>query len=1388
MKKKYSKVVLRIISIMLVFIFVCQISISVQATPVVQNVNGLTVKNELVYSRNSGEQEIDPNLKINGSGYLSKATVKITENYNSNTDSLKCTYDSDNSWWYGWGLDRNFDTSTGVFTISGWATIGTYQAILRSMKFVSTADTGSRKIVFSIGEVDSSRTDAQPSIDGQVYYYPGTGHYYQFFRNYMDHHYFYGSDMGFITGKTAASMATAKSFNGYNGYLATVTSQGENDFLFSLVPSGYAGWISGTSADTPGVWRYDSGPEEGIQFSAEQESINGRYTNWNSGTTDSDKDNYIILGADNSSFWKATSEDPSMYNVGFFVEYGVNPIEKEMSGTVDVAIEDIPSSPSAVSVLPQNEALNVGWNAPMTSGGGTLLGYDIYANGVKKNTEIITGNAYKITGLENGTKYEITVTAVNGAGESLPSESVQGIPYTVPDKVDAPSVARGDGKLTVRWTVPFDGGSAITGYNVYLDGKKHNTTPIVTKPEYVIENLSNFQSHAINVSAINIAGEGEKSGETVKAASVKGEESSYIISSKGQYNPSTEKLSVDVILKYAKADAGAWGLSFDTDILRNGMFTKSNNIDSIEENELSYSVHDGYHTFRWYAINGAVDGTGQDGIKLGTYTFDISQDDYEKKLCYNSIEVKKWTETSEFTGLGGDDTALNNEIWSATESRYNIIPVADSTQSVALPEPVYTLFDYDNGDKSVVTFDISNAVDSNKIQGATISVTGEATATMTTNGNGVTYNAFKNGSYNYTITATGYATKTGTFRVSNINKSVKEKLFNKYRVDWNIANGKIEDEEKGESTVTHGEAYSFQITANEGRNMVAPNVMVGGRILSSSEFTFSSETGIGTIPANVVTGNIIISAILTIKTYKVTATSGDNGSVQKDYEYAQTGTVEQTGIEHGSNSTQFIFKANEGFEIDKVKVDGEEQSVSDNSLEYVYTFPSVTAAGSIEVTFKEFKGTVTFNVTDVNTGNPIENASIRIEKYDYCWYDINPDITVITLKTDSQGRASSDEIANSSYGYTITKSGYATYGGMFGMYNQNQNIDISLDTKYPVNWYVNNGTINDLSYNWDTKANIGENYTFQIKANEGYAMDYFSTYIWDLREKPMLRIGWEDYTDSPKYTFDKTTGIATIDKSLIIGYVYINADLAKQKFMVRATSGQNGTVTKGSGNATTGDVNEQVEYGNNSSQFVFNAKSGYEIASVKINGEPHAIAEDITSYTYTAEAVKEAKTIVVTYKVLTYKVQGLVNYVKRSIASTSDKGTVKFKKSTGATVLADFVQDKTQGRFIAELEPGTYTLEVSKDGYTKYEITGIPIISSTITLPHDINLVAGDATWDKELISMLDISTIVSGVRNASIKRADIDEDTYNSVIDVGYAKSNYSKTNVLKTWTQFIN
>lgn len=90
----------------------------------------------------------------------------------------------------------------------------------------------------------------------------GNGHFYELFRTS-------------VSWTDARDAAAAMAFMGDTGYLATITSLEENNFLVSTFdlsstagvdPNNAFAWIGASDMDSEGDWRWVVGPEAGIQF------------------------------------------------------------------------------------------------------------------------------------------------------------------------------------------------------------------------------------------------------------------------------------------------------------------------------------------------------------------------------------------------------------------------------------------------------------------------------------------------------------------------------------------------------------------------------------------------------------------------------------------------------------------------------------------------------------------------------------------------------------------------------------------------------------------------------------------------------------------------------------------------------------------------------------------------------------------------------------------------------------------------------------------------------------------------------------------------------------------------------------------------------------------
>lgn len=120
-----------------------------------------------------------------------------------------------------------------------------------------------------------------------------------------------------------------------------------------------------------------------------------------------------------------------------------------------------------------------------------------------------------------GSTYELRVIAVNGVGNSAASTSVAIKAAQAPDAPATPVKSAADQtSISITWTAPaYDGGSSITGYNIYWD---NNTGSLITASavgstsyqtlSFTKSGLSAGLYYKFAVSAVNEMGESLLSG------------------------------------------------------------------------------------------------------------------------------------------------------------------------------------------------------------------------------------------------------------------------------------------------------------------------------------------------------------------------------------------------------------------------------------------------------------------------------------------------------------------------------------------------------------------------------------------------------------------------------------------------------------------------------------------------------------------------------------------------------------------------------------------------------------------------------------------------------------------------------------------------------------
>jgi uncharacterized repeat protein (TIGR01451 family) len=301
------------------------------------------------------------------------------------------------------GVGASYSSGTGVLTFSGSASAADWQALLRTVTFeTASASAATRTIAFTAG-------GAIP--------YSGNGHFYEYVSSPN------------INWTNARNAAAARTLFGLQGYLATITSQEENDFIRQKL--GADAWIGGSDADAENVWKWVTGPEAGTQFSNDSTPVGGQFANWNTGEPNNsggNEDYAEIYSTDGVGKWNDLP-DMSILD-GYVTEYGDMPGDPtpQITDTRDVTI----TAPVAPTVTTAEIS---GITTTTAQCGGNVTddgGAAVTARGVCWNTTgAPTVADYKtadgtgtgafvsgITGLLPGATYHVRAYATNSAGTS----------------------------------------------------------------------------------------------------------------------------------------------------------------------------------------------------------------------------------------------------------------------------------------------------------------------------------------------------------------------------------------------------------------------------------------------------------------------------------------------------------------------------------------------------------------------------------------------------------------------------------------------------------------------------------------------------------------------------------------------------------------------------------------------------------------------------------------------------------------------------------------------------------------------------------------------------------------------------------------------------------
>jgi hypothetical protein len=219
----------------------------------------------------------------------------------------------------------------------------------------------------------------------------------------------------------------------------------------------------------------------------------------------------------------ACSYNDSDVAVGHLYHYRVamaNIFEADVLGNqAEIFYAFPPSSPIGLMATGANHSVVLTWTMPVSNGGSALEHYVVYRGEVGSQmqpiSEVAQGTTYLDDGLTNGHEYQYSVTAVNAIGESSHSILVAAVPADAPSMPLNFTCSVGNEGIWIHWQPPSsDGGSSITGYNIYrgtTNGSFIKIATLANASAYLDSNVSKGQSYYYRVIAVNQVGEGQPS-------------------------------------------------------------------------------------------------------------------------------------------------------------------------------------------------------------------------------------------------------------------------------------------------------------------------------------------------------------------------------------------------------------------------------------------------------------------------------------------------------------------------------------------------------------------------------------------------------------------------------------------------------------------------------------------------------------------------------------------------------------------------------------------------------------------------------------------------------------------------------------------------------------
>jgi hypothetical protein len=244
------------------------------------------------------------------------------------------------------------------------------------------------------------------------YYLPSNGHFYRPMS--WPSSGYSGTSPTIYT--NLLSLATTQTFKGQTGYLVTITSQDEQNFVQSNVPGSNI-LIALSDRNQEGVWKWDAGPESGttIKTSNSGGNVSGQYNNWCGGEPNNwgSGEDYAVTKWGGGNCWNDFGPPASSFPgsiSGYVVEFGTwsDPANQTFTDfytgfvthQISCTAAQTPSSPTAVNGSRVGTG-TVSISATVPSG----VTVDWYTSSSGGNPIVTGSTSYTTPSISSTTKY-----------------------------------------------------------------------------------------------------------------------------------------------------------------------------------------------------------------------------------------------------------------------------------------------------------------------------------------------------------------------------------------------------------------------------------------------------------------------------------------------------------------------------------------------------------------------------------------------------------------------------------------------------------------------------------------------------------------------------------------------------------------------------------------------------------------------------------------------------------------------------------------------------------------------------------------------------------------------------------------------------------------------